>query len=113
MKPKENDGLWVCPDKQFRRPVDYLMLSVGGNDVGFRNVVAWATLRSGTSATLAKFLGATVSAKDFARNVKDTLPGAYARLAKAIERAVPLYSEEPVFDATARDPLGLSRHAGR
>ena len=96
----ENDGLWVCPDKQFRRPVDYLMLSVGGNDVGFRNVVAWATLRSGTSATLAKFLGATVSAKDFARNVKDTLPGAYARLAKAIERAVPLYSEEPVFDAT-------------
>ena len=49
---------------------------------------------------LAKFLGATVSAKDFAKNMKDTLPGAYARLAKAIERAVPLYSGEEVFDAS-------------
>jgi lysophospholipase L1-like esterase len=100
VKPKEDDGLWVCPDNQFRRPVDYLFLSVGGNDIGFRNVVAWATLRSGTSATLAKFLGATVSAKDFSKNMKDTLPGAYARLAKAIERAVPLYSDEPLFDAS-------------
>ena len=39
---------------------------------------------------LAKFFGATVSAKQFAENMKDILPGAYARLAKAIERAVPL-----------------------
>ena len=100
VKPKEDDGLWVCPDNQFRRPVDYLFLSVGGNDVGFRNVVAWATLREGTSATLAKFFGATVSAKEFAKNMKDILPGAYARLAKAIERAVPLYSGDQGFDAS-------------
>jgi lysophospholipase L1-like esterase len=100
VKPKEDDGLWVCPDNQFRRSVDYLFLSVGGNDVGFRNVVAWATLREGTSATLAKFFGATVSAKQFAENMKDTLPAAYARLAKAIERAVPLYSGDQGFDAS-------------
>jgi lysophospholipase L1-like esterase len=92
--------LWTCPDNQFRRSVDYLFLSIGGNDVGFSNVVAWATLREGTSATLAKFFGATVSAKQFAENMKDILPSAYARLAKALEVAVPLYSGEPVFDAS-------------
>lgn len=100
VKPEQEKGLWICPDNQFRRTVDYLFLSIGGNDVGFRNVVAWATLREGTSATLAKFFGATVSAKQFAENMKNTLPGAYARLAKAIERAVPLYSGDPGFDAS-------------
>lgn len=100
VKPEKNDGFWTCPDNQFRRSVDYLFLSIGGNDVGFSNVVAWATLREGTSATLAKFFGATVSAKQFAENMKDILPGAYAHLAKALEVAVPLYSGEPVFDAS-------------
>ena len=100
VKPEEDDDLWTCPDDQFRRSVDYLFLSIGGNDVGFRNVVAWATLREGTSATLAKFFGATVSAKQFAENMKDILPGAYARLAKAIERAVPLNADGQGFDAS-------------
>ncbi len=100
VKPEEDDGLWICPGNQFRRSVDYLFLSIGGNDVGFRNVVAWATLREGTSATLAKFFGATVSAKQFAGNMKDILPGAYARLAKAIERAVPLDADGQGFDAS-------------
>jgi lysophospholipase L1-like esterase len=100
VKPEKDDGLWTCPDNQFRRSVDYLFLSIGGNDVGFRNVVAWATLREGTSATLAKFFGATVSAKQFAENMKDILPGAYARLAKAIERAVPLNADGQGFDAS-------------
>lgn len=100
VKPEKDDGLWICPDNQFRRSVDYLFLSIGGNDVGFRNVVAWATLREGTSATLAKFFGATVSANQFAENMKNILPGAYARLAKAIERAVPLNADGQGFDAS-------------
>ena len=100
VKPEEDDGLWTCPDNQFRRSVDYLFLSIGGNDVGFSNVVAWATLREGTSATLAKFFGATVSAKQFAGNMREILPAAYAHLAKAIERAVPIYSGDQVFDAS-------------
>ncbi len=100
VKPKQDDGLWTCPDKQYRRTVDYVFLSIGGNDIGFANVVAWATLRKGTSATLAKFFGATVPPKLFAQNMGDILPGAYARLAKALETAIPLYSGEPVFDAS-------------
>jgi lysophospholipase L1-like esterase len=100
VKPEKEKSLWICPDNQFRRSVDYLFLSVGGNDIGFRNVVAWATLREGTSATLANFFGATVPAKQFAENMKDSLPGAYAHLAKALERAVPLYSGDQGFDAS-------------
>ena len=100
VKPEEDDGLWTCPGNQFRRSVDYLFLSIGGNDVGFRNVVAWATLREGTSATLAKFFGATVPAKQFAENMRDILPAAYARLAKAIERAVPINADGQGFDGS-------------
>ncbi len=100
VKPKQSDGLWTCPDKQYRRSVDYVFLSIGGNDIGFANVVAWATLRAGTSAVLAKFFGATVPPKQFAQNMHDILPGAYAQLAKALEVAIPLYSGDPVFDAS-------------
>jgi hypothetical protein len=100
-KPEKVDGYWTCPGNQYRRSVDYLFMSVGGNDIGFANVVAWATIRKGTSATLAKFFGATVPPKLFAQNMRDILPNAYAKLAKALEVAVPLYSgEQQVFDAT-------------
>ncbi len=100
-KPKEKNDLWTCPDEQYRRNIDFVFLSVGGNDIGFANVVAWATLREGASAMIAKFFGATVSAKQFAENMREVLPGAYARLAKAFEAALPVYSAgDKVFDAS-------------
>lgn len=100
-KPKEKDGLWICPEGRYRRNIDFVFLSVGGNDIGFANVVAWTTLREGASAAIAKFFGATVSAKQFAENMHDVLPGAYARLAKAFEAALPVYSAgDKVFDAS-------------
>lgn len=97
-KPERNDGLWTCPDGQFRRNVDFLLLSVGGNDIGFSDLVAWTTLRDNTSTKIAKFLGATVSPKQFAENMRNILPEAYAKLAKAIEFAVPLRAEGGVYD---------------
>jgi lysophospholipase L1-like esterase len=98
-KPSYSRGLWRCPDEKFRRPLDFLFLSVGGNDLGFSNVVAWATLRDGTSAELARFFGATVSAREFEKRMTKDLPAAYGRLAKALEAALPLYSGgEKVFD---------------
>ncbi len=100
VKPEQDNGLWTCPGNKFRRTVDYVFLSIGGNDIGFANVVAWATIRESTSATLAKFFGATVPPKQFAGNMREILPGAYAQLAKALEVAVPLHSGEPVFDAS-------------
>lgn len=99
-KPKRDDGVWLCPGNKFRRNVDYLMLSIGGNDIGFSNLVAWATLRDNTSSTLAKFFGATVSASKFADNMRETLPSAYAKLARAIEMAVPLSNGDLGFDAS-------------
>jgi hypothetical protein len=99
-KPEENKGFWTCPGGQYRRPVDLLLLSVGGNDIGFSNLVAWATLRDNTTSSLAKFFGATVSPKQFSSNMKNDLPQAYARLARALEVAVPLGGGEGVFDAS-------------
>jgi hypothetical protein len=99
-KPDSEDGIWTCPGSKYRRNVDFLLLSIGGNDIGFSNLVAWATLRDSTSASLAKFFGATVSPKTFAQNMQDILPGAYARLAKAIQMSVPIKNGGLEFDAS-------------
>jgi hypothetical protein len=97
-KVEKSDGVWMCPAGQLRRNVDFLLLSIGGNDIGFSNLVGWATLRDNTSATLAKFFGATVSPKQFAANMTNILPGAYGKLAKALEAAVPLRNGDLPFD---------------
>ena len=98
VKPQSENGFWVCPGGQYRRPVDLLLLSVGGNDIGFSSLVTWATLRDNTTSKLAKWFGATVSPKQFAANMKNDLPGDYARLAKAIELGVPLREDGVGFD---------------
>jgi lysophospholipase L1-like esterase len=96
--PKKDNGEWVCPGKAFRRNVDYLFLSIGGNDIGFSSLVSWVALRDSVSANLATIFGATIPAKTFAANMKDILPDAYARLARALEQAVPLASGELGYD---------------
>jgi len=98
-KPDYDGAYLICPGGQYRRNLDFLFLSVGGNDIGFSNIVAWATLRDGVSASIANFFGATVPAKEFARRMRDVLPDAYARLSKALEVALPLRSaDDGVFD---------------
>jgi lysophospholipase L1-like esterase len=92
VKPNYSRGLWRCKGGQFRRSLDFLFLSVGGNDLGFANMVAWAALRDATSADIAKFFGATVSANQFGSRMKKELPAVYGKLAKALEETVPLHS---------------------
>jgi hypothetical protein len=99
-KPVKQDDYWTCPDGHYRRNVDFLLLSIGGNDIGFSNLVAWTTLRDSASSKLAKFFGATVSAGGFADNMKAILPEAYSRLAHAIEVAVPIKNNGLPFDAS-------------
>ncbi|PZF77367.1 hypothetical protein DK847_08585 [Aestuariivirga litoralis] len=97
--PEMKRGLPTCPESNFRRPLDFVFLSVGGNDIGFSNIVAWASLRDSASATIASFFGATVSAKEFAARMRDILPEAYANLASALETTVPVTSAaDGVFD---------------
>ncbi|MBL8790234.1 MAG: hypothetical protein JNM45_07020 [Rhizobiales bacterium] len=97
-RPEQENDFWVCPGNQYRRKVDLLFLSVGGNDIGFSSLVAWATLRDNMTSKLAKYFGATVSPGKFAENMKENLPGDYGRLAKAIELAVPLTDPQLGFD---------------
>ncbi len=98
-RPQMRRGLPSCPGNAFRRPLDFLFLSVGGNDIGFSNIVAWASLRDTVSTSIAGFFGATVSAEEFSRRMRDVLPESYARLAAALESTVPLASgADGVFD---------------
>jgi hypothetical protein len=99
-KPEQRKGLWTCPDNRFRRNIDYLLLSVGGNDIGFSNLIAWATLRDGASSVLAKIFGASMSAATVRGNIDTILSQAYARLARNIEMALPLRGEDLPFDAS-------------
>lgn len=96
--PVKTDAGWACPGNNFRRPVDYVFLSVGGNDIGFANLVAWTTLRGGISARMAKFLGATLPAQDFVNRLGRTLGDSYNRLAQGLEAAIPLQTEGLAFD---------------
>jgi len=98
-RPQMRRGIPHCPGNAFRRPLDFLFLSVGGNDIGFSNIVAWASLRDTVSTNLAGFFGATVSDEEFSRRMRDILPESYARLAAALEASVPLSSAaDGVFD---------------
>jgi lysophospholipase L1-like esterase len=98
-RPDIKRGLPHCPNNAFRRPLDFLFLSVGGNDIGFSNIVAWASLRETASTAIAAFLGATVSAEEFSRRMREILPDSYARLSSALQATVPLTSAgDGVFD---------------
>ncbi len=100
-KPEIRKGNVICPGGKFRRALDFVFLSVGGNDIGFASIVAWASLRDGASSGIASFFGASVSAKEFAKRMRDVLPDAYARLARAFEGSLPLVSaDDGVFDAS-------------
>jgi hypothetical protein len=82
--PEKQQGLWTCPGQQFKRNVDFVFLSVGGNDIGFANLVSWATLRGGPITHLASWLGVTISPDQFAANMNNTLPQAYQHLARQL-----------------------------
>ena len=72
---------------------------MGGNDIGFSSIVAWASLRDSVSSSIASFFGATVSAKEFSQRMRDVLPDAYAQLASAMEASLPVTSAgDGVFD---------------
>lgn len=97
--PEMKRDLPTCPGNNFRRSLDFVFLSVGGNDIGFSNIVAWASLRDSASSAIASFFGATVSAKEFAQRMRDVLPDAYAQLAASLEKTVPVTSAgDGVFD---------------
>ncbi len=97
-QPVFADGVWTCPNQNFRRNVDFLFLSVGGNDIGFANLVSWATLRAGPVTKIASWLGVTVSPDQFANNMNGTLAAAYQHLAHQLEKAVPLRNDNLAYD---------------
>ena len=96
--PEKQQGLWTCPGQQFKRHVDFVFLSIGGNDIGFANLVSWATLRGGPITHLASWLGVTVSPEQFGANMNNSLPQAYQLLARQLEKSVPLHNAGLAYD---------------
>jgi hypothetical protein len=98
VEPKWEGGVWTCPGQQFKRPVDFVFLSIGGNDIGFANLVSWATLRGGPATRLASWFGVTVSPDQFSAAMNSTLPQAYQHLARQFEKSMPLKNGDLAFD---------------
>jgi hypothetical protein len=98
VEPQKQDGIWICPGQQFKRPVDFVFLSIGGNDIGFAYLVSWATLRGGPVTRLANWFGITVSPDQFANAMNSTLPQAYQHLARQFEKSMPLWNGGMTYD---------------
>jgi hypothetical protein len=64
-RPEIRKGQVLCPGNAYRRPIDFLFLSVGGNDIGFSSIVAWASLRDSASASIAVVLRRHRQRRDF------------------------------------------------
>jgi len=96
--PVQQDGLWTCPGNDFKRNVDFVFVSIGGNDIGFANLVSWATLRKGPITRLANWFGVTTSPEEFANNMATILPTAYQHLARQFEKAMPLNHDGLPYD---------------
>lgn len=87
-------SLRICPQENARR-IDHLMLSIGGNDIGFSSLIANAALRldPGTAALAPLFGGNIRTNVEQAAQEAQSLPAKYRALA-ALLRDV-LYIKKP------------------
>jgi lysophospholipase L1-like esterase len=90
-----------CPPGNRRRPIDVLLLSVGGNDVGFGSLVAYATTES--ASDLAPIAGLVGQELRFAPSVSQ----AYLRVLDRRMRAL----KEALSDAFGVDPSRVLQNA--
>lgn len=75
----------ICTDEKTRRPIDLMLLSIGGNDVGFAPLVSYATVDSNSGAgklAISKLKSGCNTGKD----KPSALTCAYHDVAKARER---------------------------
>jgi hypothetical protein len=88
-----------CGQADYRRPIDYVMLSIGGNDIGFAALVAEEALQRGTldynllRAALADLLGAIEDGKTAADRL-DYLQDIYFHLNDAFKTTLPIRGQD-------------------
>jgi lysophospholipase L1-like esterase len=90
-----------CPPRNRRRPIDVLLLSVGGNDVGFGPLVGYATTES--ASDLAPIAGLGGQELRFTPSVSQ----AYLRVLDRRMRAL----KEALSDAFGIDPSRVLQNA--
>lgn len=107
--------LLACTKEELRRPVDLVLLSVGGNDVGFSGLVAKAAMQD-DALVIPKLFGASpqVSLKEAKQKISLLYDGnsqkqlKYGRLAKALSDTLHLQDPRAVL-LTAYPQMSLSK----
>lgn len=116
-----------CPPQQRKRPIDVVLLSIGGNDVGFGGLVAYAMTESaGDFAPIARWVGSSIRfSPDVSRVYLNVLDQRMKALKDALTDGFGIApsrvlqtSYEPIqFDETgalcgSQPTLGLDVHPG-
>ncbi len=97
--PALHDGSRValkgCGESSAVRPIDYLLLSIGGNDIGFAPLIANEALASGTGdfdaiRNVLKSTGGDIEPPEVGMARLDLLPAKYEQLQAAIDAVLPM-----------------------
>lgn len=90
----ENLFLERCPREKARK-IDILLMSIGGNDIGFANLLAHALLPDGSLLTTLGRLTGSVLLPDQARALFDGLEARYRMLRRAIHNHLHISWKQP------------------
>ncbi|MFK0274072.1 hypothetical protein ACIQUG_10380 [Ensifer sp. NPDC090286] len=80
------DGLVTKCPSGFKRPIDAVLLSVGGNDIGFSKIIAGVIVEGWFRSKLFSLAGQIVSPQQAKKTIADTLPGKYRELDRLLEK---------------------------
>jgi lysophospholipase L1-like esterase len=108
--PSQKITLQGCGQDGYRRPIDYLLLSIGGNDIGFASLVAQEALPTETldAQVLRQLLQYTFGLIEDGAGAEvrlGFLPHIYARLNEAFAKLMPIRGQDPSRILLAAYPL--------
>lgn len=108
--PSQKFTLHGCGQDGYRRPIDYLLLSIGGNDIGFASLVAQEVLPTETldAEVLRQLLQYTFGLIEDGAGAElrlGFLPHIYARLNEAFAKLMPIRGQDQSRVLLAAYPL--------
>lgn len=92
-----------CPGG-LKRPVDAVLLSVGGNDIGFSKIIANVIVEGWFRSKLFGLAGQTIKPEEAKDVIRTTLPGKYKKLDEVLEAHLGIIDPRRVIISTYADP---------
>jgi len=98
------DGL-IDRCKKFRAPIDAILLSVGGNDIGFSKIIAGALVEGPVKRSLAAFFEASITTEEANNKINQDLMGKYRELDRIFQDYLGMDDPKRIIISGYPDPL--------